>query len=144
MTEDSNIGNLDAFFDKQKDDSPRMSPPPIKFDYKDITTFNFNQEYQHIIEQSKNLQKAEHIEIFKIIDANGDDYTCNDNGVFVALNKLKPETLTKIRQFIDFCLVNKNQLEKDLNKRDEIRGIMNCQNDEIRGFNKIFLLTEKN
>ena len=142
--EDSKLGNLDAFFDKQKDDSPRMSPQPLKFDYKDINTFNFNQEYQHIIEQSKNLQKAEHIEIFKIIDSNGDDYTCNDNGVFVALNKLKPETLTKIRQFIDFCLVNKNQLEKDLNKRDEIRGIMNCQNDEIRGFNKIFLLSEKN
>ena len=144
MSEESKIGNLDAFFDKQKDDSPRMSPHPLKFDYKDIATFNFNQEYQHIIEQSKNLQKAEHIEIFKIIDSNGDDYTCNDNGVFVALNKLKPETLTKISQFIDFCLVNKNQLEKDLNKRDEIRGIMNCQNDEIRGFNKIFLLSEKN
>ena len=135
-------GNLDAFFDTNKEDSPRSqggSSPPLNY-----PTYNFDPEYQYIIEQSKLLQKTEHIEIFKIIDNNGDDYTCNENGVFIALNKLKQQTITQIRQFIDFCIINKSQLQKDLNQRDAIREIMNCQTDEVRGFNKIFLLSEKN
>ena len=101
-------------------------------------------EYQCILEQSKLLHKSEHIEIFKIIDKNGDDYTCNENGVFIALNKIKPETLIEITKFIEFCIVNKSQLQKDLDQRDAIREIMNCQSDDIKGFNKMFLITEKN
>lgn len=150
--------NLDGFF--EKDDDRRCSGKISPSSLKNVTgngsgsdsegengicsTYNFNQEFQYVIEQSKNLQKAEHIEIFKIIDNNGDDYTCNENGVFIALNKLKPETLNKIKQFIEFSLDSKSQLQKDLVHRDTIREIMNCQVDEIRGFNKIFLLPEKN
>jgi hypothetical protein len=150
--EDNKIKNLDSFFDIKKEEhiinSGNSSPTSSlssKPDFNELyTTYNFNQEYQYIIEQSKLLQKTEHIEIFKIIDSNGDDYTCNENGVFIALNKLKSETLTQIKQFIEFCIINKSQLQKDLHQRDVIREIMNCQSDEIRGFNKIFLLSEKN
>ena len=143
--QDCKINNLDAFFTKSREDSPPRNSPAIPLDYNQIITlYENNPEYQFIMEQSKILQKPEHIEIFKIIDANGDDYTCNENGVFVALNKLKPETLTEITKFIQFCLINKSQLIQDLNKRDAIREIMNCQNDDIKGFNKIFLLNDKN
>jgi hypothetical protein len=135
-------GNLDAFFDTNKEEDIRAqggNSPPLNY-----PNYNIDPEYQYIIEQSKLLQKTEHIEIFKIIDNNGDDYTCNENGVFIALNKLKQETINQIKQFIDFCIINKSQLQKDLNQRDAIREIMNCQTDEVRGFNKIFLLSEKN
>ena len=116
---DTKIKNLDSFFSTTREDSPKSQSPTFKFDYNQIvTTFEHNMEYQFIIEQSKQLQKAEHIEIFKIIDNNGDDYTCNENGVFIALNKLKPETLTQIKQFIEFCIINKSQLQKDLHQRD--------------------------
>jgi hypothetical protein len=143
-TEDNKMQNLDSFFDTKMDESPKSSSP-LRDDYENIySNYNFNQEYQYIIEQSKLLQKTEHIEIFKIIDNNGDDYTSNENGVFIALNKLKQETLTKIKQFIEFSLDSKSQLQKDLVHRDTIREIMNCQVDEIRGFNKIFLIQEKN
>jgi hypothetical protein len=142
---DNKINNLDSFFSTSRDDSPKSSSPTFKFDYNQvINNFEHNQEYQFIIEQSKQLQKAEHIEIFKIIDKNGDDYTCNENGVFVALNKLKPDTLKQITQFIDFCMHNKSQFQKDLDHRCAIREIMNCQSDDAKGFNKIFLMTEKN
>jgi hypothetical protein len=133
------MSNLDNFFEKKEEG--RHSP---EYNNNICSSFNYNQEYQYVIEKSKLLQKTEHIEIFKIIDSNGDDYTSNENGVFIALNKLKPETLTQIKQFIDFCLYNKEQLQKDLSHRNAIRGIMNCQTDEGRGFNKIFLLNEKN
>lgn len=142
---DNKIKNLDAFFSTNKDDSPKSSSPTFQFDYnKIITPFEHNMEYQFIMEQSKLLHKSEHIEIFKIIDKNGDDYTCNENGVFIALNKIKPETLKEITKFIEFCIVNKSQLQKDLDQRDAIREIMNCQSDDIKGFNKMFLITEKN
>jgi hypothetical protein len=151
MQEENNkINNLDSFFEKKeekgknRDGNSSGSDSDSENNNVYTSTYNFNQQYQYIIEQSKLLQKTEHIEIFKIIDNNGDDYTSNENGVFIALNKLKPDTLTQITQFIDFCLVSKSQLQKDLHHRDAIREIMNCQPDEIRGFNKIFLLTEKN
>jgi hypothetical protein len=143
--DNNKIKNLDSFFSTTKEESPKSQSPTFKFDYNQIiTTFEHNQEYQFIIEQSKQLQKTEHIEIFKIIDANGDDYTCNENGVFVALNKLKPETLKQITQFIEFCIINKSQLQKDMDQLDAIREIMNCQTDDIKGFNKFFLMSEKN
>jgi hypothetical protein len=111
---DNRMKNLDSFFSTNRDDSPKSQSPTFKFDYNQImVSFEHNQEYQFIIEQSKQLQKAEHIEIFKIIDNNGDDYTSNENGVFVALNKLKPDTLKQIIQFIEFCIINKSQLKKD-------------------------------
>jgi hypothetical protein len=151
MQDDSNkMTNLDSFFEKKEEKiklrDGNSSGSDSDSDNNGYTTsnYNFNQGYQYIIEQSKLLQKTEHIEIFKIIDNNGDDYTSNENGVFIALNKLKPDTLTQIKKFIDFCLVSKCQLQKDLHHRDTIREIMNCQTDEIRGFNKIFLLSEKN
>jgi len=142
--EENKTPNLDSFFDTKTDESPKNASP-LRDDYENIySNYNFNQEYQYVIEQSKLLQKTEHIEIFKIIDKNGDDYTTNENGVFIALNKLKPETLKQITQFIEFCLDNKSKLQEDINQRDAIREIMNCQTDEVRGFNKMFLINEKN
>ena len=142
--EENKTQNLDSFFDTKKEESPKNSGP-LREEYENMySSYNFNQEYQYVIEQSKLLQKTEHIEIFKIIDKNGDDYTTNENGVFIALNKLKPETLKQITQFIEFCLDNKSKLQEDINQRDAIREIMNCQTDEVRGFNKMFLINEKN
>jgi hypothetical protein len=144
LEKDQKTNNLDAFFSTSKDENKAPSPT-FKFDYNQvITNFEHNQEYQFIIEQSKQLQKTEHIEIFKIIDKNQDDYMCNENGVFVALNKLKPETLKEITKFIEFCIFNKSQLQKDSDQRWAIREIMNCQQDDAKSFNKIFLMSEKN
>ena len=142
--DENKMQNLDSFFDTKKEDSPKNSSPLRDENENMYSNYNFNQEYQYVIEQSKLLQKTEHIEIFKIIDKNGDDYTTNENGVFIALNKLKPETLKQITQFIEFCLDNKSKLQQDINQRDAIREIMNCQTDEVRGFNKMFLINEKN
>ena len=66
---DNKIKNLDSFFSMNKEESPKSQSPTFKFDYNQImTSFEHNQEYQFIIEQSKQLHKTEHIEIFKIID----------------------------------------------------------------------------
>lgn len=138
------LKNLDTFFDIKREDSPKDM---IEFDYKGLgENYEMNREYQDIIEQAKSLSKTEHLEIFKIIDASHDDYTVNDNGVFVALNKVKPETLQKIKQSINFYLVNRKQLQEDLAQRNSIREIMNCQNADpspFKGFNKSFRLPEK-
>ena len=84
------MSNLDNFFERKEEG--RNSP---EYNNTVCSSFNYNQEYQYVIEKSKLLQKTEHIEIFKIINNNGDDYTSNENGVFIALNKLKPETVAE-------------------------------------------------
>jgi response regulator of citrate/malate metabolism len=137
--------NLDTFFDVKKEDSPKEH---VEFDYKGIDkTLQMNWEYQEIIEQAKGLSKTEHLEIFKIIENNEDNYSINDNGVFVALNKLKPETLESIKNSINFYLANRKRLLMDQAERNSIREIMNCQAQEknnVKSFNKIFRLSEKN
>lgn len=141
MTETKNLVNLDSFFDVKKEDSPKEEH---NFDLDDLENYSFSHEYDDIIEQSKLLQKPEHIEIFKIIHQNNCDYTSNDNGVFVALNKLDEETLKKVRQFMNFCVANKERLDQDTHKREAIKEIMNCQNEKSNGFNKSFLLNMDN
>jgi response regulator of citrate/malate metabolism len=142
---DDKCQNLDTFFDVKKEDSPTGQ---IAFDYKNLgENFQINCEYQEIIDQAKGLSKTEHLEIFKIIENNNDNYTVNDNGVFIALNKIKPETLESIKQSINFYLANKMRLQIDQAERNSIREIMNCQNQEknnVKAFNKIFRLSEKN
>jgi|UniRef100_A0A6C0E7H3 response regulator of citrate/malate metabolism len=146
-SEDNKCKNLDTFFDIKKEDSPK-DKEDVKFDYKNIgEKFQMDWEYQEIIEQAKGLSKTEHLEIFKIIENNDDNYTVNDNGVFVALNKIKPDTLESIKNSINFYLANRERLQIDQVERNSIREIMNCQNQEksnVKVFNKIFRQPEKN
>jgi hypothetical protein len=143
------MNNLDAFFDVKKNEtnnSGYSSNENVSFelDLEQFNNYTSNQQFEFIIEKTKLLHKLEHLEIFKIIDKNEDSYTSNENGVFVALNKLKPETLNEIGKFINFCILNKSTLQKDLDERDAIRKLMNCQNAEPKGFNKLFLVNDKN
>ena len=60
---ESKNNNLDAFFSKSREDSPPRNSPTIPLDYNEIITlYENNPEYQFIMEQSKILQKPEHIE----------------------------------------------------------------------------------
>ena len=73
-----------------------------------------------IIEKSKSLQKAEHLEIFKILERNDENYTQNSNGIFVALNNVKPQTLNEIYNFIEFRSDNSKVLSERLDQSNHI------------------------
>ena len=58
------------------------------------------------------LTNIEIIELFKIILKTGENYTKNNNGVFINLNWLNDETLDKINNYISFCIKSQNEITK--------------------------------
>lgn len=58
------------------------------------------------------LTNVEIIELFKIILETGENYTKNNNGVFINLNWLNEETLKKLNNYIIFCIKSQNEITK--------------------------------
>ncbi len=65
-----------------------------------------------LVKEISNLSNNEHIEIFKIIRNRTDKYTKNDNGIFINISILDNETINMIKNFVIFCLDNKERLEE--------------------------------
>jgi hypothetical protein len=59
-----------------------------------------------------NLNSNELEEIFKIIYKSNNNYSKNNNGVFVNLSWLDSETIIKINNYIDFCIKSHNEISK--------------------------------
>ena len=79
---------------------------------------------KYIIDKSKVLKKYEHIEIFKILKKDNINFTENNNGIFINLNKISYEILKKIHTFIVYCINNKDLFKIENNKRDNIKKII--------------------
>jgi hypothetical protein len=60
-----------------------------------------------------NLTKKEHIEVFKIIKENKENYSENRNGVFINMNNLDTQIIEKVSNFVDFCYENNRKMDLD-------------------------------
>jgi len=69
-------------------------------------------EKKYLLEKVARLTYTEHEEIFKIIKMAGISYTQNKNGLFINLSQTDVETLEKIDNFVEFCLMNKKELDE--------------------------------
>lgn len=71
-----------------------------------------------IIKEIRNLNKFEHIEIFKILKSHNISYTENINGIFINLSPINISVLNNIITFINY-VKNKNieLLEKENNQQ---------------------------
>ena len=81
------------------------------------------------------LEKEELYEIFKIIKLDDEKYTENKNGVFVNMSKLKYSTLNKLKNFVEFCKDNKQELRDNQDKINEIKNIVDNNVYETSSFN---------
>lgn len=65
-------------------------------------------------DQIRDLEKDEHFEVLRIIQENGNNkFTENNNGIFVNMNKLEPNTIEKIESFLEFSRKNKINFENE-------------------------------
>ena len=62
-------------------------------------------------EEIEYLDQGEYYEILKIIQKYDNKYTENNNGIFINMNKLSPETICDIKKFLEFSNENKKMLE---------------------------------
>ena len=75
-----------------------------------------NQDRQEICNNIKtriaNLSQNEIEEIFKIIYKNNNNYSKNNNGIFINLSWLDMDTINKIDNYINFCIKSHNEINK--------------------------------
>ena len=91
-------------------------------------TIEYKRELKREIEK---LRREEHLEIFKIIRTETDKYTENNNGIFINLKNLTPETLYKIGSFVKYCKENINNFKKvEETKRDIINQNRDNNNEK--------------
>jgi len=91
--------------------------------------------YNNIQNNIGSLNNNELEEIFKIIYKNNNNYTKNNNGVFINLNWLNDDTLNQINNYINFCIKSHNEINK-------YEDICNMLNESINNNNKEDIITE--
>ena len=89
-----------------------------------------NDIYKSIKSGLSNLNQNELEEIFKIIYKNNNNFSKNNNGIFINLCWLDQETLVKINNYINFCIKSHNEINK-------YEVICNMLNDSINNKDKI-------
>lgn len=115
-------------------------PDKVKYDIKKnilnkkIPKITIN-EKRKIIDKVKILSKDVHMEIFYFLKKKmSDEYTINQNGVFINLNHIDNDTLYSLREMVNFYIKNEKKLkesylERYCNKNHNIEN--ECNNLEI-------------
>ncbi len=78
-------------------------------------------ERKQFLEQLSLLSRSELEEIFRIIRRCNDIYSENTNGIFFDVSALKKDTFTKLHEFMEYCLQNRNEQDKRTNEMNAIR-----------------------
>ena len=113
-----------------------------------------------------NLNQNEIEEIFKIIYKNNNNYSKNNNGIFINLSWLDDNTLININNYINFCIKSHNEINKyevicnflndsiNKDKTDEscienihsdiiVKNTNNIPKNKISSYMKFYLLKKK-
>lgn len=105
-----------------------------KYSEEEITKIVSNEGRKILTDKIKQLQKAEWIEVFRVIKANETKhYQENNSGIWIVMNKLKDETILKLYKLVEYSFNNKEKLESEKIKRNRIRDTIKSgkiKNDE--------------
>ena len=80
------------------------------------------EERKNLFDNIKLLVKSEQEEIFKIIKRNKEIYTENSNGIFFDLQSISIESFFKMKEYMDFCIKNRQEHENRLKEMNELRN----------------------
>lgn len=78
-----------------------------------------------IVKTIEDLNKIQHIEIFKLLRKNSIKFTENSNGIFINFNTLDDKLIEEIENLIKFCLISKEELKKKELKVNESKNFIN-------------------
>ena len=93
-----------------------------------MTPLDLEGKKKIIIQNAKNLHKFEQIQIFKILKKFQVKYSENSNGIFINLNYLTENIIDKILDFVNFCIKNKDSLQLEISKRENLKKILDSKN----------------
>jgi hypothetical protein len=89
-----------------------------------------NQLCKKIKNDISNLTQNELEEIFKIIYKNNNNYSKNNNGIFINISCIDEDILIKINNYIDFCIKSHNEINKYENICNNFSDALNLINKE--------------
>lgn len=84
------------------------------------TTFNIKHK-KSLYERISSLTSTEHEEVFKIIREHNINFSKNKNGIFFNLTAVPDEVVTKIDEFVKYCVSNKHELDEYDKKLNECK-----------------------
>jgi len=67
---------------------------------------------KRIFEEIKKFNRTEQEELFRILKRENEEVSENRNGIFFDLTAIKETTLTKIKDWIQFCKTNTSEFEE--------------------------------
>ena len=79
------------------------------------------EDRKNLFENLKTLVKPEQEEIFRIIRRTKENFTENSNGIFFDLANISDEAFTQIKEYIGFCIKNRQEHEARLKELETIR-----------------------
>lgn len=82
---------------------------------------NNSRRKKHLLEKINHLTVTEHDEIFKVMKTYNVPFTQNKNGVFFNISLVSDDVVSKIEDFVEFCLKNKKELDEYDKKINECK-----------------------
>ncbi len=79
------------------------------------------EERKRVFESIKVLVKTEQEEVFRIIRKTKENYTENSNGIFFDLAAISDESFNQIKEYLHFCLKNRQEDADRLKELETIR-----------------------
>lgn len=79
-------------------------------------------ERKQFLDNMNILSRAELEEVFRIIRRHNDMYSENTNGIFFDVSALRNDTFIKLKEFMNYCLENRNEQESRMSEMNTIRS----------------------
>lgn len=79
------------------------------------------EDRKKVFEYIKVLVKPEQEELFRIIRKTKENYTENSNGIFFDLATVSDDTFSQIKEYLNFCLKNRQEDADRLKELETIR-----------------------
>jgi hypothetical protein len=76
---------------------------------------------KHFLDEMGQLSRSELEEVFRILKRHNDNYSENTNGIFFDISIIREDTFIALREFMDFCMKNREEQKARINEMKTIR-----------------------
>jgi hypothetical protein len=80
------------------------------------------EERKRFLEFLPRLSKPQYEQMFRILKANGGEYTENSNGIFFDIAKLNDKCFEEMNIFMKYCVLQKEEEEARIKELESLRS----------------------
>jgi hypothetical protein len=80
------------------------------------------EERKRFLEFLPRLSKPQYEQMFRILKANGGEYTENSNGIFFDIAKLNDKCFEEMNSFMKYCVLQKEEEDARMKELESLRS----------------------